>query len=75
MRSLPADIRAQVTAVAATTTDDVTLTLGGTNTQVVWGSAERSAQKALALQRMMVSHPPADVSTYDVSSPDAVVVR
>lgn len=75
MRSLPADIRAQVTAVSASTPDDVTLTLGGTNTQVVWGSAERSAHKALALQRMMVSHPPADVSTYDVSSPDAVVVR
>lgn len=75
MRSLPADIRGQVTAVSASTPDDVTLTLGGTNTQVVWGSAERSAHKALALQRMMVSHPPADVSTYDVSSPDAVVVR
>lgn len=75
MRSLPADIRAQVTGVSASTPDDVTLTLGGTNTQVVWGSAERSAHKALALQRMMVSHPPADVSTYDVSSPDAVVVR
>lgn len=75
MRSLPADIRAQVTAVSASTPDDVTLTLGGTDTQVVWGSAERSAHKALALQRMMVSHPPADVSAYDVSSPDAVVVR
>ena len=75
MRSLPADIRAQVTGVSASTPDDVTLTLGGTNTQVVWGSAERSAHKALALQRMMVSHPPAQVSAYDVSSPDAVVVR
>jgi len=41
MRSLPDDIRAQVTAVSASTPDDVTLTLGGTNTQVVWGSAER----------------------------------
>lgn len=75
MRSLPADVRGQVTAVSASTPDDVTLTLGGTSTQVVWGSAERSAEKALALQRMMVSHPPAAVSTYDVSSPDAVVVR
>ncbi|WP_127820328.1 FtsQ-type POTRA domain-containing protein, partial [Microbacterium sp. CPCC 204701] len=75
MRSLPADIRAQVTAVWASTLDDVTLTLGGTNTRVVWGSSDRSAHKALALQRMMLSHPPADVTAYDVSSPDAVVVH
>jgi cell division protein FtsQ len=75
MRSLPDDLRAQVTAVSATTPDDVTLTLGGTNTQVVWGSAEQSARKALVLTRTMASRPPADVIAYDVSSPDAVVVR
>ncbi|MFC0196270.1 FtsQ-type POTRA domain-containing protein, partial [Microbacterium arthrosphaerae] len=75
MRSLPDDIRAQVTEVSATTPDDVTLALGGTNTQVVWGSAERSARKALVLQTAMAGRPPADVATYDVSSPDAVVIR
>lgn len=75
MRALPDDIRAQVTAASATTPDDVTLTLGGTNTQVVWGSAESSAMKALALQKMMVQRPPAGVSVYDVSSPTAIVVR
>ncbi len=75
VRSLPADIRAQVTEVTASTPDDVTLTLGGANASVVWGDAEHSAQKALNLARMMQSRPPADVSTYDVSSPDVVVVR
>lgn len=75
MRSLPAEIRAQVTAVTASTPDDVTLELGGTNTQVVWGSAERSADKALSLQRIMAARPPAEVLSYDVSTPDAVVVR
>ncbi|MBD3940734.1 FtsQ-type POTRA domain-containing protein [Microbacterium sp. NEAU-LLC] len=75
MRSLPDDIRAQVTAVAASTPDDVTLTLGGTNTEVVWGNAERSADKALLLQKIMASRPPADVFSYDVSSAEAVVVR
>jgi cell division protein FtsQ len=75
MRSLPEELRAQVTAVSATTPDDVTLTLGGTNTQVVWGSAEQSARKALVLTRTMVGRPPADVTAYDVSSPDAIVVR
>lgn len=75
MRTLPVDIRAQVTAASATTPDDVTLTLGGTNTQVVWGSAEASAKKAMVLQQMMVQRPPASVSMYDVSSPSAIVVR
>lgn len=75
MRSLPDAIRAQVTAVSASTPDDVTLTLGGTNTQVVWGSAEESARKANVLESIMASRPPADVSAYDVSSPEAVVVR
>lgn len=75
MRSLPGDIRAQVTEVAASTPDDVTLSLGGTNTQIVWGSADDSAEKALNLAKMMAARPPSDVSTYDVSSPGVVVVR
>ncbi|MGN8551711.1 UNVERIFIED_CONTAM: FtsQ-type POTRA domain-containing protein [Microbacterium sp. SLM126] len=75
MHSLPADIRAQVTRVAASTPDDVTLTLGATGTDVVWGSAERSADKAVVLARIMTARPPASVRQYDVSSPNAVVVR
>lgn len=75
MRSLPEQIRGQVTAVAATSPDDVTLTLGGTDTQIVWGSAEESAMKSVVLQTTMAARPPADVSVYDVSSPTAVVVR
>lgn len=73
--SLPDTIRAQVTAVAATTADDVTLTLGATGSRVVWGSAEQSAQKAMTLEMAMVGNPPQSVSVYDVSSPSAVVVR
>ncbi|MFE7844653.1 FtsQ-type POTRA domain-containing protein [Microbacterium sp. NPDC057407] len=75
MHSLPDDIRTQVTAVSATTADDVTLTLGATGSRVVWGSAEQSAQKAMTLEMAMVGNPPQSVSVYDVSSPSAVVVR
>ena len=75
MRSLPATIAAQVTAVAATTPDDVTLTLGESNAQVVWGSADDSVLKAMTLQSIMASRPPASVSVYDVSTPDVIVVR
>ena len=75
MRALPESIRTQVTAVSASSPDDVTLTLGGTNTQVVWGSAEDSALKAVVLETTMRARPPASVTAYDVSSPRAVVVR
>lgn len=75
LRSIPESIRAQVTAVSASTTDDVALTLGGTNTEVVWGSAEQSALKALVLETTMRTRPPESVSVYDVSSPAAIVVR
>jgi cell division protein FtsQ len=75
MRALPDDIRAQVTELTASTPDDVTLTLGGSNAQVVWGSADRSADKALNLAKMMAQRPPSDVTTYDVTSPEVVVVR
>lgn len=75
MRSLPADLRAQVTAVSASTPDDVTLTLGAADARVVWGSAESSAMKSRVLQALMGARPPETVASYDVSSPSAPVVR
>lgn len=74
-RSLPDDIREQVTAISATTPNNVTLTLGETDTDVVWGDATRSSYKAVVLAKIMISQPPSKVSVYDVSSPTAVVVR
>lgn len=74
MRALPADIRAQVTGVKATTADDVTLVLGGANATVIWGDASRTPEKVVVLQAAMKAKPPADVHSYDVSSPDAVVI-
>ena len=71
VRSLPADVRAQLTGVSATTADDVTLTLSSGLT-VVWGSAERSAFKAITLSATMVAHP--DAGSIDVTSPDVAVV-
>jgi cell division protein FtsQ len=59
----------------ATSAHDVTLTLGDTDTDVMWGDASESAKKSVVLQRIMLSQPPSEVSVYDVSSPNAVVVR
>lgn len=75
MRSLPESIRQQVTAVTATSANDVTLRLGDARADVVWGSADDSALKAVTLAKIMKERPAKSVSTYDVSSPAAIVVR
>ncbi|WP_226532871.1 FtsQ-type POTRA domain-containing protein [Microbacterium paraoxydans] len=71
VRSLPADIRAQLAGVTATTQDDVTLRLSSGLT-VVWGSAEESGLKALTLSAAMAAHPGA--GSIDVTSPEVAVV-
>lgn len=70
VRSLPAEVRTAVTSVSASTKDDVALTLSS-GVVVVWGSADRSADKAAALASVMTANPGAH--TYDVSSPDVAV--
>lgn len=75
MRALPEGIVAQVSHVAATTRDDVTLTLGSSGARVMWGSASESALKSVVLETAMRARPPEGVSVYDVSSPSAVVIR
>ncbi|MGL3151315.1 FtsQ-type POTRA domain-containing protein [Microbacterium sp. A82] len=65
IRSLPADIRATVTEVSASTLDDVSLKLS-TGLSVVWGSADDSVMKAETLSRVLIPRP--DARTVDVSS-------
>jgi cell division septal protein FtsQ len=75
--SLPASLRATVTKVGASTADDVTLNLS-TGEQVVWGSAESSAQKAQLLAGLIKSHKatnPTQAVEYDVSAPDNGIIR
>jgi len=75
VRALPADLRARVASVSATTADDVTLTLVDSPAEVVWGSAHDSALKALSLARVMAATDPSQVNQYDVSSPSSAIVR
>lgn len=71
VRSLPADVRAALIGVRASTADDVTLTLS-TGLTVVWGSADESALKGIVLADAIAAHP--DASTIDVTSPDVAVI-
>ncbi|MDQ0612459.1 cell division protein FtsQ [Microbacterium sp. W4I4] len=72
VRSLPAQLRAQVTKVTASSADDVTLSLGDGKT-VVWGSEDDSVEKALVLVALIRNAPAS--RTFDVSAPSVPVVR
>lgn len=74
VRSLPAEVRTQLTRATAATADDVRLELAG-GASVVWGSAEDSALKADVLGDLMRAAPPDTVANYDVSAPKAPVTR
>ena len=74
VRSLPAEVRAQLTGATADTADDVELELAGGAT-VVWGSAEQSELKADVLASLMLAAPPDTVSRYDVSAPTSPVTE
>ena len=74
VRSLPADVRAQLTRATAATADDVGLELAG-GASVVWGSAEDSALKATVLAALMRAAPPDSVALYDVSAPTSPVTE
>ncbi len=71
LRTLPAALRGQVDSVTAPTPDDIVLRLAG-GTTIVWGSADQSALKADALQKLMAAKP--DQASYDISSPNVGVV-
>ncbi|MBS1906056.1 MAG: FtsQ-type POTRA domain-containing protein [Actinobacteria bacterium] len=71
LRTLPAELRAQVDSVTASTPDDIVLQLAS-GAKVTWGSADKSAEKTLVLQRLMTASPGA--TSYDVSSPGVAIV-
>jgi cell division protein FtsQ len=74
VRSLPAEVRTQLTRATAATADDVRLELAG-GASVVWGSAEDSVLKATVLAALMRAAPPDTVAFYDVSAPTSPVTE
>ena len=77
IEALPADIRRQVGSVAASTAEDVSLTLAD-GTLVLWGGQEESGRKATALAALIEQLADGDLepaATIDVSTPEAVVLR
>ena len=75
LSALPSRVRTQVDRVIATTTDDVSVILKGSNVRVIWGSPDQSSLKATVLATLMRAYPPHGGAIYDVSSPASVVVK
>lgn len=75
--ALPSAVRSQVSGVAASTADDVTLTMKD-GSRVVWGSPDDSAAKAALLDALVEDHAaraPDTAVEYDVSAPDNGIIR
>lgn len=72
--AMPAALREQVATIAATTSDDVTMTLVS-GQRVVWGSASDAGLKADVLTALVSAADPATPATFDVSAPEHPVVR
>lgn len=73
--ALPAGLLGTVESVSATTQDDVTLVLTGVGQQVLWGSADDSAEKALVLAKLIAVTDPSRPGVFDVSAPGTAVFR
>ncbi|CAN5332277.1 hypothetical protein BH11ACT3_BH11ACT3_17710 [soil metagenome] len=71
--ALPATVLAQVDTISARTRDDVTLTLAVSGQRVVWGSAERSEEKAQDLAVLLAQHSGDGAGEYNVSAPDVAI--
>ena len=73
--ALPTELAVTVDTITASTKDDVGFTLTGGTQSVTWGSADRSATKAKVLATLIAARGQGAALLYDVSAPDAAVVR
>jgi cell division protein FtsQ len=66
----------RVSEINAKTKDDVSLRLRGyAGQRIIWGDSSQSVLKSKALAALLKNQKTTDNVTFDVSSPDAPVVR
>jgi cell division protein FtsQ len=74
--ALPVELLAQVEIIEANTKDDVQMRLRGSLGQrISWGDSSDAVLKSRVLEALMVNNQGASGVTFDVSSPNAPVVR
>ncbi|QIK64445.1 FtsQ-type POTRA domain-containing protein [Leucobacter viscericola] len=74
LRDMPAELRAQVVSITASSGQDVTLKLAS-GVEVMWGDAELSKKKAVVLTSMLGALGDRAVTRIDVSSTEAPVFQ
>ncbi len=76
LMALPADLLAEVEFIEAKSKDNVQLSLRSARDQrIIWGDSSNSVLKSKVLQALMKNHKRVSSVTFDVSSPNAPVVR
>ncbi len=76
LMALPADLLSRVAEINAKSKDDVTLRLRGYSGQrIIWGDGSDSVLKSRVLDALIANQKKTDRVTFDVSSPNAPVVR
>ena len=76
LMALPADLLQRVAEINAKSKDDVTLRLRGyAGQRIIWGDGSNSVLKSRVLDALIANQKKTDRVTYDVSSPNAPVVR
>jgi len=75
LTALPPEIRSEVDGIRATTLDDVRFTIRDRDHEVVWGSSERSMEKARVLGASLVAAGRGASRVIDVTTPESVVIR
>ena len=74
--ALPEQLLDEVEIIEAKSKDDVRLALrGGRNQRIIWGDSSDSVLKSKVLEALMENHKRTTSVTFDVSSPNAPVVR
>lgn len=76
LMALPEDLLDQVEFIEARSKDDVQMNLRTSRDQrIIWGDSSESVLKSKVLQALMANHRKTQSVTFDVSSPNAPVVR
>ncbi len=76
LMALPEDLLHQVEFIEARSKDDVQMSLRSSRDQrIIWGDSSDSVLKSKVLQALMANHQKTQSVTFDVSSPNAPVVR
>lgn len=74
--ALPEELLDQVEFIEARSKDDVQMSLRTSRDQrIIWGDSSDSVLKSKVLQALMANHRKTQSVTFDVSSPNAPVVR